>query len=147
MRARRADPDLEEVEDAGDQAISPDAAPDGPAARAWQGVSGPFVLLDDARPGGRALALHRAGARSSRRAIPTRSAPASSGCAAAHAAGFLAYEAGHALEPKLAPLRRAPAPDEPPLLWFGLFDAPEEVDAAALAARPRRRLGRARRGR
>nr|WP_217352730.1 aminodeoxychorismate synthase component I [Sphingomonas sp. ID1715] len=42
-----------------------------------------------------------------------------------HAAGFIAYEATCALEPKLAPLYRAPAT---PLLWFGLFDGFEEVD-------------------
>ena len=45
------------------------------------------------------------------------------------AAGFLAYEAGHALEPKLAPL--AVRGEETPLLWFGLFDGWEEVDVAA----------------
>ena len=38
------------------------------------------------------------------------------------AAGFIAYEAGHALEPKLAPLCRDAGSDEPPLLWFGLFE-------------------------
>lgn len=38
-----------------------------------------------------------------------------------HAAGFLSYEAGHSLEPKLDPLRRTPEPHAPPLLWFGLF--------------------------
>jgi para-aminobenzoate synthetase/4-amino-4-deoxychorismate lyase len=53
-----------------------------------------------------------------------------------HAAGFIAYEAGHALEPKLAPLCRAPASDEPPLLWFGLFGAPEQVDPAAFLPDP-----------
>jgi len=67
-----------------------------------------------------------------------------------HAAGFLAYEAGHALEPKLAPLARAAPPGEPPLLWFGLFAAPEAVDVERLlpsgdgawASAPRPRIGR-----
>ena len=48
------------------------------------------------------------------------------------AAGFIGYGAGHSLEPKLAPLARASREGEPPLLWFGLFDAAGEVDLAAL---------------
>jgi para-aminobenzoate synthetase/4-amino-4-deoxychorismate lyase len=39
-----------------------------------------------------------------------------------NAAGFISYEAGHALEPKLAPFVRSPGSSEPPLLWFGLFE-------------------------
>ena len=62
-----------------------------------------------------------------------------------HAAGFLAYEAGHALEPKLAPLAAEADPERAAPLWFGLFDGWEEVDPQALlpdpagawAARPR----------
>ena len=59
-----------------------------------------------------------------------------------HAAGFIGYEAGHALERRLAPLAAAPGEAEPPLLWFGLFEEWEEApplpDAAgAWAARPR----------
>jgi para-aminobenzoate synthetase/4-amino-4-deoxychorismate lyase len=50
-----------------------------------------------------------------------------------HAAGLIAYEAGHALEPKLAPLR---ARTDLPLLWFGLFERAEEVDAAELLPEP-----------
>ncbi|MGA9583280.1 MAG: aminodeoxychorismate synthase, component I, partial [Allosphingosinicella sp.] len=49
-----------------------------------------------------------------------------------HCAGFIAYEAGHALERKLAPLALAAAADGPPLLWFGLFEDYEEIDPAAL---------------
>lgn len=45
-----------------------------------------------------------------------------------HAAGFMAYEVGYALDPALAPAARQ---GEGPLLWFGLFDGYEEVDAAA----------------
>ncbi|MCA9973556.1 MAG: aminodeoxychorismate synthase component I, partial [Anaerolineales bacterium] len=42
-----------------------------------------------------------------------------------HAAGYLAYEAGAAFG-----LATHPAgPDDPPLLWFGLYDAPEVVPA------------------
>jgi para-aminobenzoate synthetase/4-amino-4-deoxychorismate lyase len=53
-----------------------------------------------------------------------------------HAAGFVGYEAGHALEPKLAPLARGAPADAPPLLWFGLFDGWEAVDPAALLPDP-----------
>lgn len=53
-----------------------------------------------------------------------------------HSAGYLAYEAGHALEPKLAPLARETGPGDPPLLWFGLFEGWEEVDSAALLPDP-----------
>ncbi|HYJ31482.1 MAG TPA: aminodeoxychorismate synthase component I [Allosphingosinicella sp.] len=92
----------------------------------------PFVLLDDQSSGGRALLFTAAA-----EVVETRDPEDVRACIARldgrHAAGFLAYEAGHALEPKLAPLIRRPSPDEPPLLWFGLFNAPpEEVDAAAL---------------
>jgi para-aminobenzoate synthetase / 4-amino-4-deoxychorismate lyase len=47
-----------------------------------------------------------------------------------HAAGFLAYELGYVLEPKLAP----PEPPVAPLLWFGLFPPPRDVCADALDA-------------
>ena len=48
-------------------------------------------------------------------------------------AGYLAYEAGYALEPKLAALMPATRPG--PLLALGVFDAPQAADAAlALAA-------------
>ncbi|HEX8225024.1 MAG TPA: aminodeoxychorismate synthase component I [Allosphingosinicella sp.] len=65
-----------------------------------------------------------------------------------HAAGFVGYEAGHALEPKLAPLARGG--EGPPLLWFGLFDGWDEVGSEALlpdpagawAGRPRPLVGR-----
>ena len=51
-----------------------------------------------------------------------------------HCAGYLGYEAGHALEPKLAPLARGGG--GPALLWFGLFDGWEDVDPAELLADP-----------
>ncbi|HEX9947994.1 MAG TPA: chorismate-binding protein, partial [Allosphingosinicella sp.] len=67
-----------------------------------------------------------------------------------HAAGFIGYDAGHGLEPKLAPLARRSEAGGPPLLWFGLFEDCEAVDPAALlpdaagawAGRPRPRVGR-----
>lgn len=44
-----------------------------------------------------------------------------------HAAGFLSYEAGHALEPRLGRLPARRIAGDPPLLWFGLFDTVEEI--------------------
>ena len=38
------------------------------------------------------------------------------------AVGFISYEAGYSLEPKLTHLAKVPEAGEPPLLWFGLFD-------------------------
>lgn len=97
----------------------------------------PFVLLDDQSGGGGGRALLFSGAAE---IVETRDPAEVRGCLerldGRHAAGFLAYEAGHALEAKLAPLLRRPADEEPPLLWFGLFDAPQEVDVAALLPDP-----------
>ncbi|MEA3035487.1 MAG: para-aminobenzoate synthetase / 4-amino-4-deoxychorismate lyase [Sphingomonadales bacterium] len=109
------------------------------------------MLLDDARPGGRALLF-----RSPEAVLEARSPAKVRVCLARlraetrHAAGFLAYEAGHALEPKLAPLARTAGPGAPALLWFGLFGAPEAVDVEALlpdgagawASAPRPRIER-----
>jgi para-aminobenzoate synthetase component 1 len=55
-------------------------------------------------------------------------------------AGFLSYEAGHALEPRL--IAGAPAPGATPLLAFGLFDGPGP--AADLLARAGAEAGAAR---
>jgi len=110
-------------------------------------LSGPFVLLDDARPGGKALLYERPLG-----IVETRDHAELRRCLdrlrGRHAAGFLSYEAGYALEEKLAPLRTEP---DLPLLWFGLFDAPRRVDAEALlpdpdgawAGAPRPRVSRA----
>ncbi|MEA3039628.1 MAG: para-aminobenzoate synthetase / 4-amino-4-deoxychorismate lyase, partial [Sphingomonadales bacterium] len=130
--------------------LSPDAGGDGPLARFWQ-AGAPFVLLDDARPDGRSLLY-----RSPEAVLEARSPQEVRACLARlraetrHAAGWLAYEAGHALEPKLAPLARTVAPGEPPLLWLGLFGEPEAVDvdtllpdgAGAWASAPRPRIER-----
>lgn len=45
-----------------------------------------------------------------------------------HAAGFLAYELGYVLEPKIRSL--LPEGRNVPLLWFGLYDAPREMTEA-----------------
>jgi len=49
-----------------------------------------------------------------------------------HAAGFFAYELGYLLEPRLA--ERLPEKRNTPLFWFGLFDPPALIGAAALDA-------------
>jgi para-aminobenzoate synthetase/4-amino-4-deoxychorismate lyase len=94
-------------------------------------MSAPFVLLDDARPGGRTRLFSGL-----RERIETRDfaevRPCLEGLRGKSAAGFIAYEAGHGLEEKLAPLRRPPPAEALPLLWFGLFEREEEVDPAAL---------------
>ncbi len=45
-----------------------------------------------------------------------------------HAAGWLSYEVGHALEPRLAPL--LPADRREPLVWLGLFSRRRRLDRA-----------------
>jgi para-aminobenzoate synthetase / 4-amino-4-deoxychorismate lyase len=96
-------------------------------------ATAPFVLLDDARASGAepALLFRRpveiVAAREPNEVRPALRRLRRAGERGLHAAGFLSYEAGHALEPKLAPLRAAPAPGEPPLLWFGMFDGGEQV--------------------
>ena len=55
------------------------------------------------------------------------------------AAGFLSYEAGHALEARLAPLGVSTPESAPPLLWFGLFERFEKIaptDVAQLLPEP-----------
>lgn len=48
------------------------------------------------------------------------------------AAGYLAYELGFLFEERLGHL--LPARSATPLLWFGLYDAPERMEPAAVAA-------------
>ena len=50
-----------------------------------------------------------------------------------HAAGFLAYELGFLFEERLATL--LPPPGTTPLLWLGLYDAPERLTAAEVETR------------
>lgn len=106
----------------------------------------PFVLLDDAREDGADARLYRA----PREVVTARRgedvAPALDRLQALtreglHVAGYLAYEAGLALEPRLAGrLHDTGAP----LLWFGAFDGFEAIARAevpqwlAVHARPER---------
>lgn len=95
----------------------------------------PFVLFDDARDGGQAWLY-----RDPLEIVETRERDAVRNSLerlrGRHAAGFLSYEAGYAFEEKLKPLARPLHPTEPPLLWFGLFEKAEPVDASTLLPDP-----------
>ncbi|WP_375403196.1 aminodeoxychorismate synthase component I [uncultured Sphingomonas sp.] len=91
----------------------------------------PYVLLDDARPGGSPARLYRAPvqvieAHAVAEVAPALDAIRAGNAEGLHAAGYLAYEAGAAFEPSLPR-----AAGSTPLLWFGLFDRWEEPDVAA----------------
>ncbi|MCJ7420910.1 aminodeoxychorismate synthase component I [Sphingomicrobium astaxanthinifaciens] len=95
------------------------------------------ILFDDARPGGEATsllfeqpaAIVRADSEAEvRGALDALRAALAAG---QHVAGYLAYEAGFALDPALEGQARA---GEGPLLLFGVFEAPRRVNRAALLA-------------
>ena len=97
----------------------------------------PFVLLDDARGEGAAPAhLYEDAAALF---IAHRPAEVEPALAAAHSAqaerggtlaGYLAYEAGLAIEPRLAALAAARSGAAGPLVWLGLFARETVLDAA-----------------
>ena len=92
----------------------------------------PFVLLDDARPGGTAR-LYRNPRAVVQADTPGDVAPLLQALEDAReegqaVAGFLSYEAGRVTEGMAAA-----APGALPLGWFGIFDAHEQLDADALA--------------
>lgn len=96
--------------------------------------STPFALLDDARPGSatRPARLYTDPAAIVRAERIADVAPALERLRTAqgeglHAAGFMGYEAGYALEPRLAGLSTRRRNDDPPLLWFGLFSRVEDI--------------------
>lgn len=93
-------------------------------------MSTPIVLLDGPESG---RLLQFAGPRAVVRADdPADVGPALAALEDARAkgrfvAGYFAYELGYTLEPRLAPL--LPKDRNGPLLWFGVFDGVEAVDA------------------
>ncbi|WP_338112499.1 aminodeoxychorismate synthase component I [Sphingomicrobium nitratireducens] len=95
----------------------------------------PFCLFDDARPGAGTKALlfeapHEVViAERIEEVLPALEAVRAGLAAGHHAAGYLAYEAGYALDPALEEHARLP---DGPLVWFGLFDAPKRIDVATL---------------
>ena len=93
-----------------------------------------LVLFDDAREGGASPRLYRRPseiivARALDEVVPALARVRSGLRAGRHAAGYLAYEAGHAFDPKLLESAR---PAEGPLLCFGLFDGYETPDMGQL---------------
>jgi para-aminobenzoate synthetase/4-amino-4-deoxychorismate lyase len=97
-------------------------------------LTDPFLLLDDARDGGGTARLYRDPTRiiQARQTTEIDAALEAMRAARGHLAGFLAYEAGAALEPTVQP-----APSSGPLLWFGVFDGYETVaNVAALLPDP-----------
>ena len=100
----------------------------------------PFVLLDDARSSGAADALFYENPQQVfvaykpedvRGVLAEAEAALSQG---GELAGYIAYEAGLALEDRLASLADAKTGGAGPLVWLGLFDAPERIAAADMPA-------------
>ena len=96
----------------------------------------PFVLLDDARAEGASDAQLFENprqifvARRPEDVLPVlEAADAARRESGGTLAGYLAYEAGLALEPKLAPLAAARGGAGGPLVWFGLFDTAQTIPA------------------
>ncbi len=97
----------------------------------------PFVLLDDARAQGASDAhcftdpsqvfVARRAEDVARVLAEADAARRTSG---KHLAGYLAYEAGLALEDRLMPLAASRSGSAGPLVWLGLFDDPEIIPAA-----------------
>ncbi len=106
------------------------------------GQPSPFVLLDDARAGEAAAdalfyespqALFVATRPEDvERALTEAEAARQAG--GGSLAGYVAYEAGLALEPRLAGLAAARSGAAGPLVWLGLFDAPQLVSAQEVPA-------------
>src|SRR3990170_299571 len=97
----------------------------------------PFVLLDDARMQGASDAQLFENprevfiARRPEDVLPVlEAADAARRATGGTLAGYLAYEAGLALEPKLAPLAAKRTGAGGPLVWFGLFDAATGIPTA-----------------
>ena len=95
----------------------------------------PFVLLDDARESGAADALlfenprevfvaHRP-----EQVQPVLAAAEAARREGGELAGYIAYEAGLALEERLRPLAGARSGGAGPLVWLGLFDAAGRIAA------------------
>ena len=96
-------------------------------------TANPFILLDDAREEGAGPArLYAAPAEIvvARRPDEVEAALARIGAAPGHWAGLIAYEAGLALEPRLAARLPARAGATGPLVWFARFAEMRELTVA-----------------
>ncbi len=100
----------------------------------------PFILLDDARPTEASDArLYRTPleivvARHVAEVAPALERLDTLRREGHELAGYLAYEAGLSLEPRLAPLAAARTGASGPLLWFGAFSGHEVIPAANVPA-------------
>ena len=99
-------------------------------------MGGPFVLFDDMRPDGAGVRIYENPIAEIMAASIEDVQPALEQLRASidegrHAAGFIAYDAAYALEPKLWAYARH---GEGPLLWFGLFDDFRTLTADELEA-------------
>ena len=96
----------------------------------------PFILLDDARPEGASDArLYRdpvevVVARRVNEVAPALERIEELNRQGRELAGFMAYEAGLALEPKLASLAARRTGAAGPLVWFGVFEGHEAIASA-----------------
>jgi para-aminobenzoate synthetase/4-amino-4-deoxychorismate lyase len=102
-------------------------------------MTAPFVLLDDARPTGASPArLYRDPieiviARTAEAVAAALDRIEALRAAGHHLAGYIAYEAGLALEPRLAPLAAERTGSRGPLIWMGAFAGYQEIAADAVA--------------
>lgn len=99
----------------------------------------PFLLFDDARDGGAPARLYarpvdEVVAWEAGEVLPALEAIRVAVREGRHAAGFLTYEAGCALDPKTLSLTRRRK--EMPLLWFGIFEGFETVAVEAMLGDP-----------
>jgi para-aminobenzoate synthetase/4-amino-4-deoxychorismate lyase len=97
----------------------------------------PFILLDDARGEGAVdahLFEHPAAVFVARRPEDVERVLGEADAARRESggtlAGYIAYEAGLALEPRLAPLASGRTGAEGPLVWFGLFERTQAIPSA-----------------
>ena len=103
-------------------------------------MAAPFVFLDDARRDGASAArLYREPveivvARRVEDVVPALARLEELRREGHHLAGHIAYEAGLALEPRLAPLAPPRIGAAGPLLWFGAFTGFEEIAAPDVPA-------------
>lgn len=101
------------------------------------GLETPFVLLDDARVSDGAAADALLYSQPSEIFVAYRpdeveavlTAADKARTAGGELAGYIAYEAGLALEAKLMPLAEARSGAMGPLVWLGLFDRPQSIPA------------------
>ena len=94
-------------------------------------MTSPFILFDDARADGAPGRLYEAPvgeivAQSVDEVVAALAVLREVVASGKHAAGWISYDAGYALEDKLRPMERRLGMT--PSLWFGLFDGYRTVD-------------------